>query len=98
MSCSSYTILLLTAPHDGVAPAVLLALRDAKQRVQAQVRTALSLESAKIERNEHVSCSRRHAGVATAAGALSAAAEGLSFAAARSRPLPLLLLCRDTCD
>lgn len=35
---SSYTLLLLTAPHDGVAPAVLLAVRDAKQRVQAQVR------------------------------------------------------------
>jgi hypothetical protein len=37
-TAGSYTLLLLTAPHDGVSPAVLLAVRDARQRVQAQVR------------------------------------------------------------
>ena len=34
---STYSVLLLGAPADGVAPAALLAVRDARQRVQAQV-------------------------------------------------------------
>lgn len=36
-SSGSYSLLLLAAPHDGVAPSALLAVRDGRRRVVSQV-------------------------------------------------------------
>ena len=44
MTCNAFTIDVLTAPGDGVAPSALLSLQDARLRTVAQVRASSAAE------------------------------------------------------